>query len=135
MDALKILIMSVGAAWFLLTVGPCTSLFLRLSVVVQSLSSPSSSSSSSHLGRPSISLDDAADPALETSTALRLVHHGHGALCSALNLRDVHHVQSYNSYNILNIQMPKEKVLKSKNSEKNSLHVPALQQMQNVQKF
>ena len=98
MDALKILIMSVGAAGFVLTVGPCTSLFLRLSVAVQSLSSPSSSSSSSsHGGRPSLSLDDAADPALETSTALRLVHHGHGSLCAALNLGDVHQVQRYKS--------------------------------------
>ena len=97
MDALKILIMSVGAAGFVLTVGPCTSLFLRLSVAVQSLSSPSSSSSSSHGGRSSLSLDDAADPALETSTALRLVHHGHGSLCAALHLGDVHQGQRYKS--------------------------------------
>ena len=89
--------MSVGALWFVLTVGPCTSLLLHLSVVVQSLSSPSSSSSTSPGGRPSISLDDAADPALETSTALRLVHHRHGPLCAALNLGDVHQVQRYKS--------------------------------------
>ena len=43
------------------------------------------------------SLDDAADPALETATALRLVHHGHGPLCAALHLGDVHQVQRYKS--------------------------------------
>ena len=95
-DALKIL-MSVGAVWFILTVGPCTSFFLHLRVVVQSLSSPSSSSSSSPGGGPSLSLDDAADTALETSTALGLVHHGHRSLCSALHLGDEHDVQRYKS--------------------------------------
>ena len=85
--------MSVGAVWFVLTVGPCTSFFLHLSVVVLSFSSPSSS----HGSRPTLSLDDAADPALETSTALRLVHHGHGPLCAALHLEDVHQGQRYKS--------------------------------------
>ena len=71
-----------------LSSSPCSCSILIIAIVVVS-SSPG--------GGPSLSLDDAADTALETSTALGLVHHGHRSLCSALHLGDEHDVQRYKS--------------------------------------